>query len=240
MHLTLVGGGWDVEAQRACLQPFFTAAATRAGGDPRVGVVVVDEGDDYGKRFAELLHDVAPHVPVDLSVPLGETLDPTRLASVDAVFVGGGLTPAYATALQPAAAELRRLVLDRGVPYAGFSAGAAVAATRAVVGGYLDEGRVVCPPDAAEDLEEVTVVAGLGLVPETVDVHAASWGTLARLESALARAAVPVGLGIDENTAWHVAGGTARVLGAGAVHVLERTAAGVSWTVRRADSQGPD
>jgi cyanophycinase len=234
VDVTLVGGGWDVAAQRQCLQPFFAAASARAGGTPSVGVVLVDEGDGYGERVTRLLEQVSEHQVVDLSVKLGETLDPARLAGVDGIFVCGGLTPAYATALQPAAEELRRLVLEDGIPYAGTSAGAAVAATRAVVGGYLSAGRVVCPPDAGEDLEEVTVTDGVGLVAEAVDVHAASWGTLARLEAALATAGVPVGLGIDEDTAWHVTDRGARVLGRGAVHRLERTASGVSWTLRLA------
>jgi cyanophycinase len=232
VDVTLIGGGWDVAAQRQCLQPFFAAATARADGPPRVGVVLVDEGDGYGERFTALLREVAEHDPVDLTVQLGETLDPSRLVGVDAVFVCGGLTPAYATSLQPAAEELRRLVLHEGVPYAGTSAGAAVAATRAVVGGYLDRGRVVCPPDAGEDLEEVTVVAGLGLVPETVDVHAGAWGTLGRLGTALALAEVPRGLAIDEDTAWRVSETGSQVRGTGAVHLLESSGGAVRWEIR--------
>jgi cyanophycinase len=233
VDVTLIGGGWDVAAQRQCLEPFFASATARAGGPPRVGVVLVDEDDGYGERFRSLLMSVAEHVQVDLSVKLGETLEPRRLTGIDAVYVCGGLTPAYATALQPAVEDLRRLVLQEGVPYAGVSAGAAVAATRAVVGGYLDGGRVVCPPDAGEDLEEVTVVAGLGLVSETVDVHAGAWGTVGRLASALALADVRVGRGLDEATAWHATDEGVAVLGKGAVHRLERAGEGVRWEIRQ-------
>ncbi len=81
-----------------------------------------------------------------------------------------------------------------------FSAGAAVAARRAVVGGWLVDGVPVCPDETGEDLDEVEVRAGLGLVPFAVDVHAAQWGTLPRLVSAVARGEVPYGVAVDENT----------------------------------------
>ena len=57
-----------------------------------------------------------------------------------------------------------RLLAERGVPYAGFSAGAALAARSAVVGGWLLDGVPVCPEDTAEDLDEIAVRDGLGLM----------------------------------------------------------------------------
>jgi cyanophycinase len=124
------------------------------------------------------------------------------------------------------------MVVEEGLPYAGSSAGAAVAATSAVVGGYLDGDRVVCPPDAAEDLDSVTVVPGLGLVAEMVDVHASAWGTLPRLAAAMSMApSVAVGLALDEDTAWHVTDTGSSVLGHNAVHRLERDGAEVRWSV---------
>ena len=77
----------------------------------------------------------------------------------DGIFVGGGLTPAYHAAF----AEIASLVRERvaaGMPYLGFSAGAAIAAERAVIGGYLVDGVVVCDEDVGEELDEVTVVRG--------------------------------------------------------------------------------
>ncbi|MDP9183668.1 MAG: Type 1 glutamine amidotransferase-like domain-containing protein [Actinomycetota bacterium] len=233
MDITLVGGGWDVLAQTECLRPFLAAASSRAGASrPRVGLVRVDEADGgaWGERWAALLEAAGDLEPVSVVVPLGEALDPSRLSDLDGLFVCGGLTPAYAAALAPAAEVIRRLVLEQGVPYAGSSAGAAVAARRALVGGYLDGGRVVCPPDAAEDLEEVTVVAGLGLVEQVVDVHASDWGTLPRLATVLRRLPGTTGLGLDEDTAWHRSEGGTEVLGSNAVHVLEPDGDVLRWS----------
>ncbi|WP_371669476.1 Type 1 glutamine amidotransferase-like domain-containing protein [Streptomyces sp. NBC_00289] len=250
----LIGGGWDPAAAAAVYGPFLRAA----GDAPRIGCVVVDEGDgaEQFARYEAVLRVVdADCAAVPLLVPLGkelgEQVDVEAVSydveavsyDVDGVLVCGGLTPAYQEALR---GGLPRLLAARGIPYAGFSAGAAVAAERALVGGWLSDGVAVCPEDAAEDLEEVEVRAGLGLVPFAVDVHAAQWGTLPRLITAVARDALPHGVAIDENTVLDVDadGGLARVFGHGRAHsvrpapgadggVLVRSfRAGESFTVR--------
>ncbi|MCX4883244.1 hypothetical protein [Streptomyces sp. NBC_00847] len=77
----------------------------------------------------------------------------------------------------------------------------------------------MCHEDTAEDLEEVEVRAGLGLVPFAVDVHAAQWGTLPRLIAAVARHGLRHGVAIDENTLVEVGpDGRARVSGPGRAH----------------------
>jgi cyanophycinase len=239
VHITLIGGGWEPRGQIECLQPFVTAATARAGGKPpRIPFIWVDEGDGtmWSDRWMALVADVGPVDSVDVAVPIGATLDVDRIDGADGLFVCGGLTPAYAEALAPAAAPLRRLVVDEDLPYAGSSAGAAVASRIAVVGGYLDGERVVCPSDAAEDLDQVTVVPGLGLVDEMVDVHASAWGTLPRLAAAMSMAPeVDAGLGLDEDTAWLVTADGTRVLGRNAVHRLERDTLGLRWSVVSAE-----
>jgi cyanophycinase len=191
--------------------------------------VIVDEGDgdEYFGRFAAALTAVALCRPSAVLVPVGAELSTSSLDGFDALLVCGGLTPAYGTALSPIASAVRSW-LAAGRPYAGFSAGAAVAAARAVVGGYLLDGRAVCPSDAAEDLDDVTVVDGLGLVPFAVDVHAAQWGTLGRLCAAVAAGLVPSGVAIDEDTAVIIEAGAAVVAGRGAAHVVTLTADGVT------------
>lgn len=235
MHITLIGGGWDVPSQLRCMTPFVNAATERADGrPPKIPFVWVDEGDGnrWSTRWIDLVSQVGPIDAVDVDVAIGAALDVERLQGADGLFVCGGLTPAYADVLAPIAASLRRLVVDDGLPYAGSSAGAAVAAHRAVVGGYLDGERVVCPDDAGEDLEQVTVVAGLGLVEQTVDVHASAWGTLPRLAAALRKTPdVQSGLGVDEDTAWVVTDASTQVLGRNAVHQLLRDGDTLRWSV---------
>ncbi|MEV5607528.1 hypothetical protein [Streptomyces sp. NPDC052225] len=221
----LIGGGWrstDV----------FAGFLRDAGTRPRIGCVVLDEGDggvdQEFARYARRLTGTAACEPVALPVPIGSRFDPSVLDTVDAVLVCGGLTPAYQEALAPCAEELLAVLARRDLPYAGFSAGAALAARTALVGGWLDRDVPVCPPDSAEDLDDVTVAPGLGLVPFTVDVHAAQWGTLPRLIAAVARGDVTDGVALDEDTVLTIEPGEKpQVGGLGRAHVVRRGDDGV-------------
>jgi cyanophycinase len=231
----LIGGGWDPSAAAAVYGPFLEAAGTA----PTVATLVLDEGDGEAQsaRWAEVLRRTAPCEPVPVLVPLGGRLDVAALRDADALLVCGGLTPAYADALAPVAGELRTWLAAGERPYAGFSAGAAVAAGRAVVGGWRAGGVRVCPEDAAEELDEVSVVGGLGLVPWTVDVHCAQWGTLPRLLTVLAGGGR--GLALDEDTAVHLDGDGARVAGHGTAWLVDGGGAAVIVTATRAGARLP-
>jgi cyanophycinase len=213
MTTFLIGGGWSPQARDAVYGPFLRAA----GEDPTVACVVLDEGDgdEQFQRWASALSGTAPCRPVPVLVPEGGTLDVGRLADADALLVCGGLTPAYASALAPRADDVSTWLAARDRPYAGFSAGASVAAGAAVVGGWLSGGVPVCPEDAAEDRDEVAVVPGVGLVPFAVDVHAAQWGTLPRLIDAVRSGQADQGIAIDENTLVVVEDGRVGVRGVG-------------------------
>ncbi|MEU9366979.1 Type 1 glutamine amidotransferase-like domain-containing protein [Streptomyces avermitilis] len=241
MHTYLIGGGWDERGAEAVYGPFLEAAgqraeSRRAAGDAAVvGCLLVDEGDGVAQfaRYEAALRKVADCAPVPLLVPLGERFDIGALARVDALLVCGGLTPAYQDALAELLGRLPRVLAERGIPYAGFSAGAAVAARRAVVGGWIAGGVPVCSEDAGEDLDEIEVREGLGLVPFGVDVHAAQWGTLPRLIAAVADGRLSHGVAIDENTLLTVDGRTARVSGLGRVHAVRPGTSGGTGTGTR-------
>jgi cyanophycinase len=205
----LIGGGW---AEPDLYRPFLDQAGTQ----PVIACVVLDEGDGPAQfaRWAGALRQVATCEPVPVLVPEGSTLALPALDGADALLVCGGLTPAYAAALAPVAAGLRAWLTGR--PYCGFSAGSAIASTRAVVGGWRDGVVPVCPEDSSEDLDQVTVVDGLGLVDLMVDVHCSQWGTLPRLITALGLGGS--GVGIDENTVLRLVDGERSVSGLGAVH----------------------
>jgi len=226
----LIGGGWQPEHRNEIYGPFLAAA----GADPTIACVVLDEGDgaEQFDRWASALRATSACTPAPVLVPIGGVLDAGALTGADGILVCGGLTPGYAAALTPATTELRALLSERQVPYAGFSAGASIAAEHALVGGWLDRGVPVCAEDAGEDLAELTVTDGLGLLPLTVDVHAAQWGTLARLIAAVAAGLVDSGVAIDEDTLLAVAAdgsaaAGATVHGAGQVHWVRRGDTGV-------------
>jgi cyanophycinase len=236
VSIHLVGGGRDETQYAALYGGFVTEAGRRARGrgasEPTVGLVVVHEPEDVAKgadslaRFSAALHVTAPVRCRPVVVAAGAQLEPGRLDGLDGLFVAGGLTPAYATALRPLAPEIRRLV-GEGMPYLGFSAGAALAPGRALVGGFRQDGVVVCAADNGEDLDQVTVVDGLGLVEVTVDVHAAQWGNVTRLMAAVRSGAVATGVAVDEDTVLVVDGSAMRVAGAGRLWWVSRDGAGL-------------
>ncbi|WP_406098201.1 hypothetical protein [Streptomyces sp. NBC_01013] len=232
MAVHLIGGGWDGGAASLVYGPFLA----EAGHEGVVGCLLVDEGDGDQQfaRYDAALRGVAPQCrPVPLLVPVGGVFEPGTLAGLDGLLVGGGLTPAYQDVLRPVAAAVSQVLAERPLPYAGFSAGAVVAARRALIGGWLDRGVPVCPDDAAEDLDEIEVRDGLGLVPYTVEVHAAQWGTLARLVAAVARGDTDRGVALGENTLLTVeSDGRAVVAGAGQVHLVRGAEPAGSVTVR--------
>lgn len=248
VSIHLAGGGRDPAWSGAVYGGFVAEAVARARergvGEPVVGVVVVREPDDGSGgaetlgRFVAVLRAAAPVAAVPLLVDEGQELAPDGLGGLDGLLVAGGLTPAYAVALRPLAGEVRARVAG-GLPYLGFSAGAAVAARRALVGGYRQGGAVVCPPENGEDLDEVAVVDGLGLLDLTVDVHAAQRGTLGRLVAAVDAGLTPAGVAVDEDTVLVVDGASTAVRGAGRVWWVSRSdvpggGVGVRWTAARA------
>jgi cyanophycinase len=208
----LIGGGRDDAQVRASHAPFVAAC----GGGPIVAFALEDP-----ERWVQALRLAgATDVRCLLEPP-----SPDDLAGAAGVFVGGGATPGYQEALtgwRPPA----------DLPFAGFSAGAAVAAARAIVGGWRLGGRDVCAEEAGEDLEQLAVRDGLGLVPVAVDVHATQWGTLTRLVHAVGAGLVEEGWAIDEGTVLVVGDGVVRVEGLGSAYRVAPRDGGVAVSVQ--------
>lgn len=230
----LVGGGWAAAAAPAVYGPFLADAAVAAGGVPTIACLVLDEGDGDQRfaQWAQVLPGVAKCRPQPLLMTIGSTLDPAALAGADALLVSGGLTPGYADAVAPVADAIRGWLAHGPRPYLGFSAGAAIAAERAIVGGWRVGEVPVCPEDAGEDLDQLTAVPGLGLTKWSVDVHCAQWGTLPRLIETI-RTSPPGrgwgnGLGIDENTVVSFEPGGGFIV----------AGLGRAWTVHRGGGRG--
>jgi cyanophycinase len=233
VSIHLIGGGRDEAQWPALYTSFLQEATDRAGRHgsavPSIGVVVVHAADEESagsesvNRFTAAVAGQGPATIHPRIVAEGGHLDPADLHGLDGLLVAGGLTPAYARALQPVTADVVALV-RAGTPYLGFSAGAAIAARRAVVGGYLLDGVAICHEDNAEDLDELSVVDGLGLVEFTVDVHAAQWGNATRLIAAVRAGTVERGVAVDENTLLVVSedSATRRTAGAGRLWWVSR------------------
>jgi cyanophycinase len=232
MSVHLVGGGWTPENDAAVFGPFIGEAAARATAsgraEPRIALITVrdDDSDEHAEKLRAALAAGGAFEPVITSLKHGDTAELLAVSDVDGIVIGGGLTPAYLEAVQPIAGEIRRQVAA-GTPYLGFSAGAMIAAEKALIGGWRIGGVVVSPEDAAEDLDEVTIEQGIGLLDVTVEVHTAQWGTLSRLIAATEAGLIEGGLAIDESTALIVGEGALSVVGAGSVWRVSQSDAGV-------------
>jgi cyanophycinase len=209
----LIGGGRDDAQVRASHAPFVAAC----DGGPIVAFAL----EDPDRWEGALRMAGATDVSCRLEPPAAADLE-----GAGGVFVGGGCTPGY----QEALAHWRP---PADLPYAGFSAGAAVAAARAIVGGWRLDGIAVCAEEAGEDLDELEVRDGLGLVPFAVDVHATQWGTLTRLVHAVTAGLVDAGWAIDEGTVLVLDGEAVRVHGLGSAYHVAPLADGVAVSVHR-------
>src|SRR3954470_18421917 len=217
----LIGGGRDDAAVRASHAGFVRAA----GGGP-ILAIVLDAGEDTDPdRWTSALRRAGATEAEAVVVSPERPPGPDTVAGAAGVYVSGGWTPGYADALVAAAGTGW---LPRDVPYAGSSPGAAIAAARAIVGGFRrDDGRAVCAEEAGEDLEALTIRPGLGLVPFAVDVHATQWGTLTRLVHTVDAWLAPEGWAIDEGTALVVGDGAdPRGEGLGSAYRVARAGAG--------------
>ena len=222
MSIHLLGGGSVVAADVA--EPFTAEATARSAAVgrsvPRIALLSVAGADGSSPsstaELAAVLGDGGAADVLVTEVAAGSVFSTTVLSDVDALVIGGGRTPDYLAAIAPLVDQVRLLVSD-GLPYLGYSAGAMVAADRAIVGGWRIGGVEVCPEAASEGLDEVELREGLGLVDLTIDVHAVQAGTLARLVAAAEAEFVTAGLAVDEDTALVVGEGALEVRGTGSV-----------------------
>jgi cyanophycinase len=248
MRAFLIGGGRGDDTT-ASHRPFVEALA---GAGPVV-VYLLDDPEAEPARWSAALAAAGAATCTVITVSKTRPPLPTDLDGAAGVYVAGGLTPAYRDALVDNGTDWLAAAGAAGLPYAGFSAGASVAAEHALVGGWrANHGGTeiaVCDQDFGEDLDALTVRPGLGLVPFLVDVHAAQWGTLNRLVHAVlgrtgrtgrtdpADPADPAdpgeGWAIDEHTTLETADGVPVVVhGTGAAtHVKWTKAQSVEMTI---------
>lgn len=227
MSIHLVGGGWSDPAAAEVFGGFLEESRERCDGErPRIGLVLMgtdEEALEYHQRYVRALGLAgATHELVITRVVAGDPCPQDAVEGIHGLFVGGGPTPEYHASISPLFGVIADLVAG-GLPYLGFSAGAAIAPRRGLIGGWRIDRTVVTPEDNSEGLDDVTVVDGIGLVDFTVEVHAAQWGTLGRLVGAVETGLVDQGVAIDESTVLVVDGEVWSVRGEGRVrHVVRR------------------
>jgi len=235
MRTFLIGGGRPAHAAHEVF--------VRAAGAAVVAFVLDEGADTDAARWSRTLTEAGAVDPRIVVVSPDRPATAVDLEGAAGVYVAGGLTPGYREALVGAGTEWLVAAAEAGLVYGGFSAGAAIAAEQALVGGARVNFRgrtiAVCDEDFAEDLDTLTVRPGLGLVPFMVDVHAAQWGTLYRLVHGLTAHDEAEGWAIDEDTALEVTDAVVTVHGSGAATRVLRQGADISLTVHIAGDQVP-
>lgn len=242
----LNGGGWSVETFSQTYGRFLDAATQDA--KRQIAIVAVDEsGADAFEQFLRfrgafetigLNRSDAVALTVSADNPL--TIDKLIESRPTGFFVCGGLTPAYHDALCADKSWLNYLTENK-IPYCGFSAGASIAAERAIIGGWqrkIDNQIVeIVNENAGEDLDFLDVRRGLGLVTFAVDVHASQWGTISRLVHAVDANLADGGWALDENTMLEVSKGECKIHGAGNAYRVSRRNEKITVDVFQANSQ---
>lgn len=230
-QIFLIGGGWRVETFSQTYGRFLEAATRN--GERRIAIIVAEEenADSHAQflRFFGAFESVgltsaeAFEIIVSAKNPL--TLETLEQIDPTGIFVCGGLTPAYYDALCADKNWLDYLNQNK-IPYCGFSAGAAIAAKNAIVGGWRRETGEktiqIADENAGEDLDLLEVRNGLGLVNFAVEVHATQWGTLSRLVHAVDSEKISEGFAVDENTMIGINENSLKVFGAGSVYRVKK------------------
>lgn len=226
--LMAIGGAEDKIRERVILRAFVEAA-----GGPDANVVVLataSELAETGDRYAGLFESLhADTVQVLRVRSRGDALrgDAAGSAMLDllefasGLFITGGSQIRISAALggTAIAATIRRRHAE-GMVVAGTSAGAAVLSEHMISMG--DSG-------GTPRRRLVQMSQGLGLASEIViDQHFRQRDRLGRLVTALSYNPEPLGVGVDEDTAAVIDDGILRVIGRGAVTVLD--ASGLRYT----------
>jgi cyanophycinase len=220
--LIIIGGHEDHEGERVILKEF----ASRVQNGRLVLATVASHSPEgylekYRRSFADLgiLEVTELYVNDRGEAALAEKLE--ALSDVNAVFFSGGDqlritsqiggTPLY---------ERIRQIYDAGGVIAGTSAGAsAMSETMLVKGQNASSYRI----------GDVRMAPGLGLMPNVIiDQHFAERGRIGRLLGAVSLNPRELGIGIDEDTAIIVTGQQFRVVGSGAVYLVD--ASGVTYS----------
>lgn len=232
--LFLIGGGWDPDGMKKTFGLFASEVINIK--DYKL-LLVLEDNDEYEEtkiKYLSVLSDFslsAEKITV-FKVNTNVILTYANIKAIDptAIFVGGGLTPLYQECLCRNK-EWVNFIIENNIPYCGFSAGSAIAANTAIVGGWKikisNTDIAILDEDLAEDLEYLDIRNGLGLIDFSIDVHGSQWGTLTRLLHAVDQNKILDGLVIDENTMIILEDSKLYVSGMGQVYYVRKNHLGI-------------
>ncbi len=220
--LIIIGGHEDHEGERVILKEVAKhvpdgrlVLATVASHEP--------EGylEKYQKSFADLGVPDVVELYIDDRVEAVQAEKLKAVQEVNAIFFSGGDQLRITSQIgdTPIFQRVHDIYHSGGV-VAGTSAGASAMSETMLVKGRNG---------ASFRIGDLHMAPGLGLIPNVIiDQHFAERGRIGRLLGAVAQNPRVLGIGIDEDTAAVVEGSRFRVIGSGAVYIVD--GAGVSYS----------
>jgi len=213
--LVIIGGHEDKEDECAILKE---VAQLIGAGSLVVATVASHEPqgyfDSYKKAFSKLGLDSLSELYVEDRAETADKKKLEMLSNASGVFFSGGDQLRISSQIgdTPFETQVRKIFFDGGV-IAGTSAGASAMGETMLIRGASAE---------SHRIGDLHMAPGLGLVRDVIiDQHFAERGRIGRLLGAIALNPRILGIGIDENTAIIVRGRQFRVIGVGAVYIVE-------------------
>jgi cyanophycinase len=213
--LLIIGGNEDKGGDCLILREL---AKRLNGGRLVLATVASREPEGYFEAYRDAFATLGVNDLVELYVEeradSGQAEALEKLDGAAGVFFTGGDQLRISSQIGDTPIEKRIMELHRaGGLIAGTSAGASVMSETMLVKG---------PSAESYRIGELHMAPGLGLMRDVIiDQHFAERGRYGRLLGAVAHNPRLLGVGIDENTAVLVEGANGRVLGAGAVYVVD-------------------
>jgi cyanophycinase len=213
--LVIIGGHEDKEGERTILRE---VAQRLDGGKLVVATVASHEPEGYFDAYVKAFAALGIHDLVELYVnERAETLNGDLVEKLDGaagVFFSGGDQLRISSQIGDTPIEQRvREIFRAGGVIAGTSAGASVMSDTMLVKGSSAE---------SHRIGDLHLAAGLGLIRNVIiDQHFAERGRIGRLLGAVAQNPRVLGIGIDEDSGIVVEDSHFRVVGSGAVYVVD-------------------
>ena len=213
--LIVIGGHEDKEGERVILRE---VARKLRDGKLVIATVASHQPEGYFESYQRAFADLGVKDLVELYVEeRSEALNGEKrrlLEGAAGVFFSGGDQLRISSQLgDTPIEEAVREIYDRGGLVAGTSAGASVMSDTMLVKGTSGE---------SHRIGDVHMAPGFGLIRDVIiDQHFAERGRFGRLLGVVAQNPRVLGIGIDEDTAIVVDGTRFRVLGSGAVYIVD-------------------
>lgn len=222
--LVIIGGHEDRDSrgERRILKE---VARHVRGGKLVLATVASHQPEGYFEEYQRAFADLDVGELVELYVEdRGEAGDRDKLAVLDdaaGIFFSGGDQLRITSQIGDTGIEAKvKALFERGGLVAGTSAGASVMSDTMLVKGTSKE---------THRIGDLHMAPGLGLIRNVIiDQHFAERGRFGRLLGAVAHNPRVLGMGIDEDTAAVVEGRMLRVVGDGAVYIVDTT--GVTYS----------